>query len=65
MRAARRDPGGGEIPMKAAKPFAVCPEGEAGSPVRGVEDKFDDAKRLSIYGAGRSLKKSRPAFTYP
>ena len=50
MRAARSDPGGGEIPMKATKPFAVCPESEAGSSVRGAVDKYDNAKRLSIYG---------------
>jgi len=41
MGAARSDPGGGVIPMKATKPFAVCPESEAGSPVRGVVDEYD------------------------
>ena len=46
MRAARSDPGGGEIPMKATKPFVVCPERKAIVPVRGVVDKCDKAKRL-------------------
>lgn len=41
MGAARSDPGGGEIPMKATKPFVVCPESEVGSLVRGVVDKYD------------------------
>ena len=41
MGAARSDPGGGEIPMKATKPFVVCPESVAGFPVRDVVDKYD------------------------
>ena len=64
MRAARRDPGGGEIPMKAAKPFAVCPESEAGSPVRDVEDKYDDAKRLLTL-RGRSVLERGPTGLCP
>lgn len=46
MGTARSDPGGGEIPMMLTKQFAVCPESEADSPVRGVVDKYDKAKRL-------------------
>ena len=47
MGAARRDPGGGVMPMKATKPFAVSPESKANSPVRGVVDKYDKQNDLN------------------
>ena len=58
MRAARSDPGGGEIPMKASKPFAICPKRYLYLYVRGVENKCDGEQKCSQ--TKRLKKRSRP-----
>jgi hypothetical protein len=47
MGAARSDPGGGEIPMKVYRNRLLYARRADRSPVRGVVDKYDDAKRLN------------------
>jgi len=53
--------GAGEIPMKAAKPFAKCPKACARFHVQGAEGEYERRKTTTpggaIYRAARLLQK--------